>query len=293
MTNKNNENNEKSTCLRIPKLYLWNREVLFLGTCYARQQAHRTTQQKLMLCLNGTFTVRTAAGEPIATRSCLTASGLWLDRSVLDTSKAVVAIFFLAPFSQDHGALSSIMREAAPGVHYQHPDEDALVRETIAIRNASDVPPHDTRKRLRNLLFPESVKGGFFEEFDPRVVLVAQKIRQSLQSPCSLAEMANEIHLSGSRLEKLFKDQTGLPITQYRVRYRVFLATILMALGYSVTDSAMYAGFSSSAHLSRCYRSVNGMSPSTVFLQPPFLNPLIDESALKLVTPLVEGYAIV
>lgn len=290
MTNKNNDT---STCLRIPKLYLWNREVLFLGTCYARQQAHRTTQQKLMLCLNGTFTVRDDTGKPIATRSCLTGSGLWLDRSVVDTSKAVVAIFFLAPFSQDHGALSAIMKRASPGVHYQHPDEEALVRETIAVRNDPDVSAPDTRKRLRKIMFPESVRGASFEEFDHRIVLVAQRIRESLHRPLTLAEMADEIHLSGSRLEKLFKDQTGLPITPYRVRYRVFIATILMALGYSVTDSAMYAGFSSSAHLSRCYRTINGMTPSTVFLRPPFLNPLVDESALKLITPLIEGHAVV
>ncbi|WP_111494951.1 MULTISPECIES: helix-turn-helix domain-containing protein [Marinobacter] len=282
-----NKNNLAPVSLRSPKLCLWNREGVFLGTHYARQEPHRTTQERLTLCLNGTFTLRGADGAPITTRSCLTPAGLWLDHSVLDTRKAVVAIFFLPPFSRDYASLGRLMREASPGIYYQHPDEEALIRELIAIRNAPDISPNAARQRLRRRLLPNTPRQADLPGFDARIVRVAHRIRESLGAPCPLAEMAASVHLSGSRLEKLFKKQVGLTITQYRIRYRVSISTILMALGHSMTDAAMYAGFSSSAHLSRCYRTVNGMSPSAMFLQPPYLHPLVDESALELVAPLL------
>lgn len=280
-------NNRAPINLRTPKLCLWNREVVFLGTDYARQQPHRTTQERLTLCLNGTFTVRGKDGQPIQTRSCLTPSGVWLDHTALDTRHAVVAIFFLPPLSQDYAVLGSLMREATSGIFYEHPDEDALIREALRIRNTPDVSAPAARQRLRNLLLPRSLRNAVLQDFDPRIVQTAQRIRESVRTPWSLDDMAQNVHLSGSRLEKLFKQQVGLPITQYRIRYRVFIGTILMALGHSMTDAAMYAGFSNSAHLSRCYRSINGLSPSAMFLQPPFLQPLVDESAFELVAPLL------
>ena len=62
-----------------------------------------------------------------------------------------------------------------------------------------------------------------------------------------------------------------------------------MALGYSVTEAALLAGFSNSAHLSRCYRQVNGVTPSSTFLNPPYLNSVLDPSAARLVEPLLDG----
>ncbi len=279
-------------CLRTPKFYIWNREAIFLGTCYARHQTHRTTQEKLILCLKGSLIVRTASGAPVETRSCLMGPGLWFTKSMLDASKAVIAIYFLQPFSQDYAALASLMTEAIPGVYYDHPHEEALISAAVDIRNQPEASPTETRSLIREALFPPHVVGVIFRETDPRVITIARTVRESLHNQPTLAEMAEDVHLSESRLEKLFKDQVGLPITQYRLRYRVFIGTILMAMGHSVTDAALYAGFSSSAHFSRSYRAINGMTPSTVFLRPPYLHPVIDDSAAELVASLVKGQSV-
>ena len=76
-------------------------------------------------------------------------------------------------------------------------------------------------------------------------------------------------------LEKLFKDQIGVPITKYRLRYRVFIGIIQLALGRSVTEAALTAGFASSAHFSKSFTAINGIPPSTTFLKPPYLEVLI------------------
>lgn len=282
------DRDENLTCLRPPKLYMWSREVLFLGTGPARQQPRRATQEKLVLALNGTLRVRTPDGQMRPTRSCVIPAGLWIDPSILHAGTAVVAIYYLAPFSQDYAALASVMKPAASGIYYGHPDEANLLEAAISIRDGR-FTPQGARQRLREALIPRAIAQRRFREFDERVVHVARLIRQSIFDGLTLGELADAVQLSSSRLEKLFKEQAGLPITQYRMRYRLFLASILMAAGQSMTDAALCAGFSNSAHLSRSYRALNGMTPSDVFARPPFVETVIDDSALELVAPLTEG----
>lgn len=271
-------------------MYVWAREVLFLGTCFARQEAHRSTQEKLILSLKGALKLADGAGRMINVRSCVIPSGLWLDKNILDATRAVVAIHHLAPFSQDYAALRTVMKPAIEGIYYGHPNEDEVVRTAIDIRDRKHVSAAEARATLRAALFPPEIATGVFREFDPRIIEVAKRIRESLLiENVSLTELARDVQLSVSRLEKLFKEQAGLPITQYRMRYRVFIATILIALGRSMTEAALSAGFSNSAHLSRSYRTINGLTPSAMFLRPPHLDPVIDDSAMGLVAPLLQG----
>ncbi len=272
-----------------PKMYIWAREVLFLGSYHSRQQAHKSTQEKLILSLEGPLYVFDERGRRIRTRSCLVPTGLVVDESVIDATQAVVAIYHLAPFSQDYAALCRIMKPVLPGLYCDHPNEQAAIEAAVDIRNSKQVTPALARERLRAILFPPTIANGVFRDFDPRIVAVARRIRDSLQENTGLSVLATEVQLSASRLEKLFKEQAGLPITQYRMRYRVFVSTVLMALGYSITEAALYAGFASSAHLSRSYRAINGITPSATFLKPPYLDPVIDASALELVECLIEG----
>lgn len=260
---------------------------MFLGTCFSRQEAYRTTQEVMLVCLHGQMTIR-AGGAPVTTRSCLLPPGTWLDDKVIDCRRAVTGLYFLAPFSQDYPTLASIMTALGHGIHCHHPDEQALIGAMKTARNRSGITTTAARSLVRDALIPPDRRGLTFREFDPRVIDVARQLRTSVHHAPPLAELAESVNLSESRLEKLFKEQTGLPITQYRVRYRVFISTIIMALGYSVTEASLLAGFSNSAHLSRCYRQVNGVTPSSTFLSQPYVESLLDDSATGLVAALLE-----
>ncbi|MFC4258195.1 helix-turn-helix domain-containing protein [Marinobacter lacisalsi] len=286
MTNKNNTNHISS---KTPRLFIWSREVMFLGTYVSRQEPYRTTQELMVVCLQGTLNVKAGEGPPISTRTCLIPPGIWLDRKLIESRQAVLGIYFLAPFSQDHAALASHMTEVGQGIFCHHADESAVIRAMMKVRNQSVITTQEARSIIRDALIPKPLQGLVFREYDPRLLTVAKRIRAELHDSPTLTELANEVNLSESRLEKLFKEQAGLPITQYRVRYRVFISTIIMALGYSVTEAALLAGFSNSAHLSRCYRQVNGVTPSSTFLNPPHLEAILDSSATSLVAPLLEG----
>lgn len=284
MTNKNH----RIPCLT-PRLLLWSHEVLFLGACLSRQAPYRTTQELMVVCLEGSLTIRPESHAPVSTRSCLIPPGTWLDRTLIEGHGPVLGIYFLAPFSQDYPALASRMTHQGDGLYCHHQEETAVIRAMTDARNQPVITPGEARSLVRDTLIPPALQGLTFREYDPRALTVAKRIREDLHDAPSLTTLANEVNLSESRLEKLFKEQAGLPITQYRLRYRVFISTIIMALGYSVTEAALLAGFSNSAHLSRCYRQVNGVTPSSTFLNKPYLDSVIDKSAMALVTPLLEG----
>lgn len=289
MTNKNNPSTQ---CHKAPRILLRAREVIFLGSCRSRQEVYRTTQELMLVCLKGSMTIRHWDGSPVTTGTCLVPPGILLDRHRIDMREAVMGICFLPPLSQAYPALASLMAPVGDGIYCHHPHEAKVIATMTDVRNKGGITAGTASAMIRASLIPEHLQNLTFREFDPRVLTVARRIRTSLHDAPALSDLAREVRLSESRLEKLFKEQAGLPITQYRVRYRVFISTIIMALGYSVTEAALLGGFANSAHLSRCYRQVNGLTPSSTFLHPPCLDALLDDSAIELVAPLLEGHAV-
>ncbi len=280
--------NQQSALAATPKLYIWNGEMLFLGTFSVPHRDHRVVQEKLIVCLEGTLSLHCPGGECIVTRSCLLQTGVYLNTSQVDVGQAVVAVLYLQPFSQDYPALASVMQRAFAGVTFGHPLESPLIECLLSLRDGKASPPKETYARLRGLLVPPDLDGRMFREFDHRVLSVVQTIRGAVSENHTLSDLAASVHLSDSRLMKLFKDQVGLPVTQYRLRYRVFISVVLLALGYSVTEAALIAGFSNSAHFSRSFSAINGMPPSATFMKPPFLETFIDDDLQTLVESMTD-----
>jgi len=80
-----------------------------------------------------------------------------------------------------------------------------------------------------------------------------------------MSDLAGRIFLSESRARHLFKSETGVTFK----RYLKWLKT-LEAVKYTcssennLTEAAHYAGFSDSAHLSRSFKEIFGLRPSSV-----------------------------
>lgn len=280
--------NQQSALAATPKLYIWSGEMLFLGTFSVPHRGHRVVQEKLIVCLEGTLSLHCPGGECIVARSCLLQTGVYLDTTEVDVGQAVVAVFYLQPFSQDYSALASVMQHAFAGVSFGHPLEASLIECLLSLRDGKPMLPKEIYTTLRRFLVPPELEARTFREFDHRVLSVVQTIRSAVGENHTLSDLAASVNLSDSRLEKLFKDQTGLPVTQYRLRYRVFISAVLLALGYSVTEAALVAGFSSSAHFSRSFSAINGMPPSATFMKPPFLETFIDDDVQTLVKSMTD-----
>jgi AraC family transcriptional regulator len=90
-------------------------------------------------------------------------------------------------------------------------------------------------------------------------------INRSLDGPIMLAAVAKGVHLSPSRLAHRFREATGLPLRRYVLWCRLRTAGEAAMRGASLTEAAHRAGFADSAHLSRTFRAMFGVTPSLLF----------------------------
>lgn len=77
--------------------------------------------------------------------------------------------------------------------------------------------------------------------------------------------------LSRSRFLHLFSEQVGSPWRTYLVWRRALVALTLASRGASLTEAAHEAGYSDSAHLSRQFAALFGVTPSSVVQNSHFV----------------------
>ena len=101
-------------------------------------------------------------------------------------------------------------------------------------------------------------------EPNPRIVKALLQIHQARGQKLSLKRLATHVALSESRLSHLFKQEIGIPIQRYLLWYKVAETAFNIGRGMSLTEAADAAGFADSAHFSRTFRAMFGLTPSQI-----------------------------
>lgn len=105
---------------------------------------------------------------------------------------------------------------------------------------------------------------GIARPLDARLTRALALLERALEQPLSLRRIAKDVRLSEGRLSRLFHSELGLPYRPYRRWRRVQQAFLLLQDGANLTDAAIGAGFSDSAHFSRTIQNVFGVRPSAI-----------------------------
>ena len=87
-------------------------------------------------------------------------------------------------------------------------------------------------------------------------------IEKNISGMPRLTEAAAAAHLSPSHLTHVFSQETGMPFRRYVLWARLVRAVEAVSDGGNLTEAALRAGFSDSAHLSRVFRANFGLPPS-------------------------------
>lgn len=112
----------------------------------------------------------------------------------------------------------------------------------LAGRDDPVTPPNNGPLHCALAVMPELVAGG---------------------GPVRLETVAAQVGLSASRLRHLFTEQLGLPFTACVRWARLQTAMTVVRDGGTLTTTAHAAGFADSAHLTRVFRAMFGLAPST------------------------------
>lgn len=95
---------------------------------------------------------------------------------------------------------------------------------------------------------------------DERIVFAMEYVRNHIAEKMICKEVADMVCLSEGRFSHLFKEQAGMTFSAYVICQRILKVYFDVIQGKSVTEAAIEAGFSSSAHFADVSRRVFGVS---------------------------------
>jgi len=99
---------------------------------------------------------------------------------------------------------------------------------------------------------------------DERIEEAISIVKSDVTKAYSPEYLADEVHLSLSRFQHLFKDETGTTLSKFLLWQRTLKAIFLIVQGLSFTDAAVEAGFSDGAHFSRLVKRNFGLTMSEI-----------------------------
>lgn len=137
----------------------------------------------------------------------------------------------------------------------------------VRLRAAFESPRRtddDLRALGRSLIAQLASEGVGRNAPDPRIVKLLAWVAPRLQTAISLRDAAAFLGLSPGRARHLFVQQTGLPFRTYLLWLRLMRALEIYAGRASLTEAAHGAGFADSAHLSRTFRRMFGIVPTSL-----------------------------
>jgi AraC-like DNA-binding protein len=172
----------------------------------------------------------------------------------MDVEGPRIACLYLDPLGADAELVRSTMTKSADGILTSLVNERALLDALEERRHDSTVEVEQTL--LEQLGLPSLVAS------DRRIEHAVFRLLDEPLSTLTLAVLAKEAGLSRDRFRHAFKDATGVPFRRFRIWARMRVAMSVAHSGGSLTEAAHAAGFATSAHFSRCFRAMFGLTPS-------------------------------
>jgi AraC-like DNA-binding protein len=231
---------------------------LYIGPAFGLT-AHTCAVSVLACGLDGPF--RAHVGDPIAGsagRECRSAFIPAHTLHKLECAHVTMAFLYVDALGLDDGRLRELCGLGRQEIAFDLPAEAALIDQLKGLADAG-AQRAERWGKLLDVLEINHEKHG-----DERIRRSIARLAREPAAAHSLADLSAEVHLSTSRYLHLFKQTTGVPLRRYRLWIRVGAAVRAIARGRNLTEAALDAGFSSSAHFSFVFREMFGMAPSTL-----------------------------
>lgn len=242
------------------KVFLWDEQALFLGEA-ANTSLHASPAIKICVALNGEFRLKTNEnGIWQNFKSAIIAPGQF---HAIDGQNNKLALIILVPESRVAQPLIPIMNRKGisripVGVVQNLFPIISEFEEFNGVSVESEMICHRMLKKIKN---GEELLTSTIDE---RVSQSIEWLRAEQEKQVSVKEIAANVKLSESRFSHLFSKQLNIPVRRYLLWLRLRDAIHLLANDVSLTDTAYEAGFADSAHLTRTFRQMLGIAPSSL-----------------------------
>lgn len=247
-------------------LVSWGARAMYLGPSLALP-AHRNAVAVLAIALAGALDVAIDPRKPaLGFRTCRSALIEPNALHLLRATGSAMAFIYVDAMSDDLAVIRTACGERGRRVSYDFRNETALI-ELLASMERHEAGWLAARPALVALLGLEAGRECGERRLGPVVRDLLDNPGQTDGAP----RFAIRVGLSSSRLQHLFKQETGVPFRRFRLWARMRRALIAVMRGASLTSAAHDAGFASSAHLSTAFKEMFGMPPSALLAGAPVL----------------------
>jgi AraC-like DNA-binding protein len=212
----------------------------------------------LLLAVTGSLSVR-AGGATRAQRAAGVLTAPDAEHAV-EASGVEVVLVFLEPESAAGNALQAALE--GPVRLIDSRERDALLRDLEPLSLMQHGGVEWTRRAV-------SVLGASTPGEPTRVHPKVKKLLRLLptltnEDDTSLDELAARVGLSSGRLMHTFSESIGIPLRPYLAWLRLQRAAAAIASGVPLAEAAARAGFADAAHMSRTFRRMLGVAPSSL-----------------------------
>jgi AraC-like DNA-binding protein len=228
------------------RLFLDAGAFVFLGPGgVAERHAHHVVQ--LVWARDGELTL--TLDTPVRRRAALVPSDV---AHAFDASGETIALVLVDPHAARGAALDRRAR-LAPGA-------ELALSVPFPSLDLSAIDAARWCDRLVSELGATAAPPGLSDAARAAITFVEDTIDGAPRLP----DAARRIGLSPTRLTHLFTREVGIPFRRFVLWTRVKRAVEETRAGADLTRAAVAAGFSDSAHLSRTFRAMFGLPPSTI-----------------------------
>lgn len=245
----------------VGRIFFWQGGSLWIGRQVSQTQAHAHHAIQMSFALgDGDAHLRIRHGDPDAWHDYRAAVILSHCRHAFDARGGAVAQIFVEPETGwGRGLTAAYGAAEVSALRGISGEAVAVFRRALEDRQYDAGPLVDAARGLTASL------AGVVQtplQASPRLEAMLAFAAQHQQRRLTLGDLARAVHLSPSRARHVFASGTGTTFRGYMLWLRINRAVSLMMEGRSWTDAAHGAGFADSAHLSRTFRRVFGLSPA-------------------------------
>ena len=249
------------------RVYLWPARGLVLAHAIVATP-HKHEALQLTLGLDGPFRVRAKGGTWKSSRACVMDSGFVHE---IDGGGGLQANLYVEPESALGRSLSGLYLKKTPFANLL----PEAVAEALPLLRAC-YERHDDCGKAREVYHQamHSLAGPQFvvAAGDSRVLKALALFKKLPEKRIGAAELASQVAVSESRLSHLFQQHLGIPIRRYLLWLKILEAARMVKGKANVTEAAYNAGFTDSAHMTRAFRHLMGISPRMLFKNRQFVD---------------------
>jgi AraC family transcriptional regulator len=170
----------------------------------------------------------------------------------------VVALVFAEPESLEGRALRERYPEGVTRLDANALSEQAARLAACFEQDATDEELAACARAVTTGL--ASIHPSSAKPLDKRIARAIDILRERLADTVTMAEIAEAVHLSPERFRHLFLQETGIRFRPYVLWLRLEVAVALYGAGSSLTEASHAGGFADSAHFSRTFKRMFGVT---------------------------------